>query len=124
VPCGYASLALLQRNGLVSGGFPLYTAAREQAVIVNAVTYTVFVPKVGAWRCDPLAGAEEIASEHEWALVYDVTAAGRSTLIKDALINPTIERRLAFVRGVFLFSPFAKGARPVPVPWKAGGRQQ
>ena len=47
---------------------PDFTQSRnewEQAVIANAVTYTVFVPKVGAWRCDTLAEAEEIASEHE-----------------------------------------------------------
>ena len=42
----------------------------------------MFVPKVGAWRCDTLAEAEEIASEHERALVYGVTASGRSTLIE------------------------------------------
>jgi len=54
----------------------------ERSVIDNAVAYTVFVPKVGTWRCDTLAEAEEIASEHERALLYAVTASGRSTLIK------------------------------------------
>ena len=50
-------------------------------MIANAVAYTVFVPRIGTWRCNTLAEAEEIASEHERALLYAVTASGRSTLI-------------------------------------------
>jgi hypothetical protein len=76
----------------------------------------VFVPKVGAWRCDTLAEAEEIASEHERGTCVWHHRLGAFDADKDALINPTIERRLAFVWGVFLFSPICERSKAGPRP--------